>query len=126
VKPSIHYRVDWDEYQHLKEEAERRKITHNTLARLYLRDSIAGYDRKHEVLLGQIQTLLGEVARLQESLEKQRVLTAAALASSAIPPGLANPMPDSVKDQVRGHIREAIKQGRNIDRAYDDGKFNGD
>jgi hypothetical protein len=126
VKPSIHYRVDWDEYQHLKEEAERRKITHNMLARLYLRDSIAGYDRKHEVLLGQIQTLLGEVARLQESLEKQRVLTAAALASSAIPPGLANPMPDSVKDQVRGHIREAIKQGRNIDRAYDDGKFNGD
>ncbi|PZR46014.1 MULTISPECIES: hypothetical protein [Burkholderiaceae] len=126
MKPSVHYRVDWDEFEHLKEEAKRRKITHNALARLYLRDTIAGYDRKHEVLLAQIETLRAEVARLQNTLEKQSVLTAGALASSAIPPGLANPMPENIKDQVRGHIREAIKQGRNIDRAYDDGKFNGE
>jgi hypothetical protein len=126
VKPSVHYRVDWDEFEHLKEEAKRRKITHNALARLYLRDTIAGYDRKHDVLLGQIETLRAAVARLQESLEKHSVLAAGALASSAIPPGLANPMPENIKDQVRGHIREAIKQGRNIDRAYDDGKFSGE
>ncbi|MBU9366416.1 MULTISPECIES: hypothetical protein [Burkholderiaceae] len=125
-KPIVHFGIEWDEFERLQAEAERRKLSHNALARLYLRDTIAGYDRKHEVLLAQIETLRAEVARLQNTLEKQSVLAAGALASSAIPPGLANPMPENIKDQVRGHIREAIKQGRNIDRAYDDGKFNGE
>ncbi|AQH06174.1 hypothetical protein A9R05_45120 (plasmid) [Burkholderia sp. KK1] len=126
MKPSIHFRVEWDEYEHLKQEAKKRKITHNTLARLYLRDAISGYDRKHEVLLETNQTLQAQVTDLQEAVTKLCILAAGALASSAIPPGLASTMPDSVKDQVRGHIREAIKQGKFIDRAYDNGTFNGD
>lgn len=125
-KPIVHFGIEWDEFEHLKAEAERRKLSPNALARLFLRETIAGYDRKHHVLMDQTQSLQSTVDGLQESVEKLCVLTAGALASSAIPPGLANPMPDSVKDQVRGHIREAIKQGRNIDRAYDDGKFNGE
>lgn len=126
MKPSIHFRVEWDEYEHLKQEAKKRKITHNTLARLYLRDAISGYDRKHEVLLETNQTLQAQVTDLQEAVTKLCILAAGALASSAIPPGLASTMPDSVKDQVRGHIREAIKQGKFIDRAYDNGTFSGD
>ncbi|WP_454875159.1 hypothetical protein [Paraburkholderia xenovorans] len=126
MKPSIHFRVEWDEYEHLKQEAKKRKITHNTLARLYLRDAISGYDRKHEVLLETNQTLQAQVTDLQEAVTKLCILAAGALASSAIPPGLASTMPDSLKDQVRGHIREAIKQGKFIDRAYDNGTFNGD
>ncbi len=126
MKPSIHFRVEWDEYEHLKQEAKKRKITHNTLARLYLRDAISGYDRKHEVLLETNQSLQAQVTDLQEAVTKLCILAAGALASSAIPPGLASTMPDSVKDQVRGHIREAIKQGKFIDRAYDNGTFNGD
>ena len=126
MKPSIHFRVEWDEYEHLKQEAKKRKITHNTLARLYLRDAISGYDRMQEVLLETNQTLQAQVKDLQEAVTKLCILAAGALASSAIPPGLASTMPDSVKDQVRGHIREAIKQGKFIDRAYDNGTFNGD
>ncbi|MGY6258942.1 hypothetical protein ACXIVK_36475 [Paraburkholderia caledonica] len=126
MKPSIHFRVEWDEYEHLKQEAKKRKITHNTLARLYLRDAISGYDRKHEVLLETNQTLQAQVTDLQEAVTKLCILAAGALASSAIPPGLASAMPDSLKEQVRGHIREAIKQGKFIDRAYDNGTFSGD
>lgn len=126
MKPSIHFRVEWDEYEHLKAEAKRRKITHNMLARLLLRDAISGYDRKHEALVETNQSLQAQVTDLQAAVTKLCILAAGALASSAIPPGLASTMPDSLKDQVRGHIREAIKQGKNIDRAYDNGTFNGD
>lgn len=126
TKPIVHFGLEWDEFESLKVEAVRRKLSPNALARLFLRESIAGYDRKHNVLMDQTQTLQTSVNGLQASVEKLCVLTAGALASSAIPPGLASPMPDGVKDQVRGHIREAIKQGRNIDQAFDDGKFNGD
>jgi len=81
VKPSIHFRVEWDEYEHLKQEAKKRKITHNTLARLYLRDAISGYDRKHEVLLETNQTLQAQVTDLQEAVTKLCILAAGALAS---------------------------------------------
>jgi hypothetical protein len=124
VKPSIHFRVDWDEFEHLKEEAKKRKITHTVLARLYLRDAIAGYDRKHEVLVEQNEELRAQVTALQQAVSKLCVLAAGALASSAIPPGLADSMPDAIQEQVRGHIREAIAQGKNIDQAYDKGTFN--
>lgn len=126
MKPSVHFRVEWDEFEHLKSEAKKRKITHNALARIYIRDAVAGFDRKHDVLLGSSEDLRTQVSQLQEAVSKLAVLAAGALAASAIPPGFANPMPDNVKDQVRGHIRESIKQGKNIDRAYDDGKFNGE
>lgn len=125
-KPIVHFAMEWDEFEHLKTEAERRKLSPNALARLFLRETIAGYDRKHEVLMDRTQELQSSVAVLLDTTNKLSVLTAGALAASAIPPGFVNPMPDAIKDQVRGHIREAIKQGKSIDRAYDDGKFNGE
>ncbi|CAM2198453.1 Ribbon-helix-helix protein CopG domain-containing protein (plasmid) [Paraburkholderia kururiensis] len=124
--PIVHFRITWDELERLKEDAQKRKLTFNAMARLYLRDAMAGYDRKHEVLMETNQALLAQVTAMQEAVTKLCILAAGALASSAIPPGLASTMPDSLKDQVRGHIREAIKQGKNIDRAYDNGTFEGD
>ena len=113
---SVHFRIDRDEYDHLKEEARKRKMSPTALARLFLRDGLGGFDRKHDALLDRIEML-------QSLLIKGNILAASALASSALPVGSSDQLPESAKEQVRNHIKESVRQGRNIDGAYDNGTF---
>ncbi|MDD1493977.1 MULTISPECIES: hypothetical protein [Burkholderia] len=123
TQKSVHFRVQWDEYEHLCAEAQKRKIAPMALAKMIHRESMAGYDRRHEVLLEEIEQLRASVATLQALVSKTAVFAAGAVAAAAIPPGMATSIPEGMKDQVRGHISASVREGRRIDRAFDDGRF---
>ncbi|RQQ78685.1 hypothetical protein DF134_35575 [Burkholderia stagnalis] len=120
---SVHFRVEWDEYEHLSNEAQKRNMAPMALAKLIHREAMAGYDRRQEVLLEEIEQLRAAVTALHALVSKTAVFAAGAVAAAAIPPGMATSMPDAMKGQVRGHISASVREGRRIDRAFEEGRF---
>ncbi|KWK68741.1 MULTISPECIES: hypothetical protein [Burkholderia] len=120
---SVHFRVQWDEYEHLSNEAQKRKMAPMALAKMIHREAMAGYDRRQEVLLEEIEQLRAALGELQAVVSKTAVFAAGAVAAAAIPPGMAASIPAEMKDQVRGHISASVREGRRIARAFDEGRF---
>lgn len=120
---SVHFRVDWKEFELLEEEAKKRKLTPNAYAKLLHRDALANYDRRHEVLLDQLEALRGQYAELHTLLVKTAALSAGAVAAASIPPGMAMSIPAPMREQVKGHITASVREGERISRAFDEGVF---
>ncbi|MDN4571893.1 hypothetical protein DBB29_24860 [Pandoraea cepalis] len=113
---SVHFRIDDDEYFFLVSEAKKLKITANALAKIRHREAMAGFDRKHEALLELMRSVL-------VALEKGNILAASAVISAALPVGIDATQDDAVAQQVREHVEEAIRLGRNMSSTYDKGRF---
>lgn len=120
---SVHFRVEWKEYEVLEEEAKKRKLHPNAYAKQLHREAIAQYDRRHEALLDQLDLLRSQVAGLQDLLVKTAALSAGAVAAAAFPPGMATALPAQMRDQVKGHISASVREGQRISRAFDEGAF---
>lgn len=113
---SVHIRIDRDEYDYLKEEARKKKISPNALARIFVRDGLAKFDRRNDALMVQIDALINLVT-------KSNVLAASAVVSAALPVGLGASLDEGTRAQMRSHIMEAVKLGHNISSTYDKGTF---
>lgn len=116
---SIHIRVEHDDYEKLAQLAGTMKMTPSAVARGLVLQGLWPVDRKHEALLDRLE-------RLEILMNKVSVLSASALASAAIPPGLGrdvSELEESFKEQIRNHIRQSVRQGKNIHSAYDKGTF---
>lgn len=74
---SIQVRVTSAEYDVLATKAAAQKTTMAALLRTYMHEGLAGFDRKHEVLLD-------EVRALRDGLEVTRNLTASAVGALAL------------------------------------------
>ncbi|HDR9762087.1 TPA: hypothetical protein QDC44_006320 [Burkholderia cepacia ATCC 25416] len=120
---SVHFRVEWKEYEVLEEEAKKRKLGPNAYAKQLHREALANYDRRHEALLDQLEALRNQVAALDTMLAKTAALSAGAVAAAAFPPGMATAIPEQMRAQVKGHITEAVREGERISRAFDKGVF---
>ncbi|WP_148662466.1 hypothetical protein [Paraburkholderia phytofirmans] len=113
---SVHIRIDRDEHDYLREEARKRKISANALARIFVRDGLAKFDRRNDALMERIDALINLVT-------KSNVLAASAVVSAALPVGLGATLDEAIKAQMRSHIMEAVKLGQNISSTYDKGTF---
>jgi hypothetical protein len=113
---SVHFRVDDDEYSFLVKEAAELKISPNALAKLRHREAMAGYDRKHEIVMETMRDVL-------ETLQKMNILTASAIISAALPAGIGTTADPAIARQVREHVEEAVRLGRNMSSSYDKGQF---
>jgi hypothetical protein len=116
---SIHIRVEHDDYEKLVQLAGAMKITPSAVARTLVLAGLSPYDRKHDALLDRLE-------RVEMLMQKVGILAAGALVSAAIPPDLAGEVSglnDEIMDKMRNHVRQSIEQGKNIDRAYDEGRF---
>ncbi|MGR9587112.1 hypothetical protein [Pandoraea sputorum] len=113
---SVHFRVDDDEYFFLVKEAAKMKISPNALAKLRHREAMAGYDRKHEIIMETMRDLL-------VALQKANILTASAVISAALPSGFGTTADPAIAQQVREHVEEAVRLGRNMSTSYDKGQF---
>ena len=113
---SVHIRIDRDEHDYLREEARKRKISANALARIFVRDVLAKFDRRNDALMERIDALINLVT-------KSNVLAASAVVSAALPVGLGATLDEAIKAQMRSHIMEAVKLGQNISSTYDKGTF---
>ncbi|UVA77190.1 hypothetical protein [Pandoraea commovens] len=113
---SVHFRLEDDEFIFLVEEAKKLKISANALAKIRHREAMAGFDRKHEALLETMRAVLA-------ALEKGNILAASAVISAALPLGIGTTDDDAIAHQVRAHVEEAIRLGRNMSSSYDKGRF---
>lgn len=113
---SIHIRVEHDDYEKLVQLAGALKMTPSAVARGLVLRGISPIDDKHEALLYRLQ-------HLSELLQKSHVLAASAIVAAAIVPGEQVANDETKKARLREHIKEAVKHGKNINQAFDDGKL---
>ncbi|CAH2778904.1 MAG: hypothetical protein CBARDMAM_0995 [uncultured Caballeronia sp.] len=113
---SVHIRLDRDEYDYLKDEARKRKVSPNALVRVFVRDGLAKFDRRNDALMVQIDALINLVT-------KSNILAASAVVSAALPVGLGATLDEGTKAQMRNHIMETVKLGHNISSTYNKGTF---
>ncbi|WP_213765605.1 hypothetical protein [Caballeronia sp. dw_19] len=116
---SIHIRVEHDDYEKLVQRAGSMKMTPSAVARGLVLQGLWPIDHKHDALLDRLE-------RLEILMMKVSILAASAVASTVIPPGLegdVSELEEGFKEQMRHHIRQSIKQGKNVDGAYDKGRF---
>lgn len=121
----ITIRLEAEEMKELKKLAARMNISTVDLARGYIRSGLMGLDQKHEALLNR----LNDLATL---VERGSVLSAAAIASSAmveankIKQGDAE-SPEAHVERYRAilkeHVTGAVGAGTDIHRAFGKGKF---
>lgn len=115
----VNVRLDDDHYDQLCQLASARRLSVSTLAHLLMLDGLKQSDRQQGVLLERLE-------RLELLVEKATILSASAIAAAVIPADLAEKLDDQkpeVQDKLRAHIRQSIRQGKNIRSAYDKGTF---
>jgi hypothetical protein len=113
---SIHIRLEHDDYEQLVKLAGSLKTTPSAAARTLVLQGIGPFDRKHEALLYRIE-------QLTDLLHKTGVLAASSIASSAMSPVWQDVDEKAEKQRLRAHIKRAVKYGKEIDVAWDEGKL---
>lgn len=116
----ITVRLDVEELEFLQEKAKRYKIPTAVLARQYVMEGLAEFDRKHESLVNRMELLHDEVRRAGE-------LASSAIAAACLLKDVSGGQDMKAKRAiVRTHIHDSINLGRQILKHHDDGEFQSD
>lgn len=114
----LRVRVNDEDLDELKKTATERNLDQATLARIFIRDGLVQFDRKHLAQMEQIKFLQLQNDALQKLIEKSNTLTAAALAAVSL---LESERFDRYKEGGKDRLKENIKSSFSVGAALNDG-----
>ena len=120
----INLRISQDDATDIENAAKEREVSQSTLLRIYIRDGLAKYDRKHEELIQQNQGLQLQVNDLLGLLKTSNAMSCATLAAIAL---LTTSQLDRHTvdggDRLKGNLKTAFSLGNAVLAGYSGGAF---
>lgn len=112
----IRTRVDLDTNEQLEALAKRLDVSISAAIRMFIRDGLAQYDRRHDMLAGQLE-------QMAKSVERAHVMAAAALAATVLPAETGRRLHGDARDLFQKRADSAVYFGMAIKDAHDRGAF---
>ena len=115
LNKNFQIRLGEDEIAEIEKRAKNSGLTSSALARLFIRDGLAQFDRKHEALLDRLEAL-------QKTVDASNLLAAMSVAAvSFLDIGRIDGKTESGQARVKAHIQASIKMGCVIKKMSDEG-----
>ncbi|NMM38352.1 MAG: hypothetical protein HHJ09_12765 [Glaciimonas sp.] len=115
-------RLQKNEWEKIKEIAAKNKVKQTDIARMFIRDGLAQFDRKHIALMEKIMSLQMQIATLQESSEQSNILSAANLAAISL---LNIDRIDGARENGRGRLKENVKTSLRLGKSLQEARASG-
>ena len=120
----IRIRVSEDDLAELNKAANERDISQSAMVRIYFREGLAKYDRKHTQLMEQIHLLKLQNEALQKLTETSNALSSAALAAvSLLEAERFDRHVTGGTDRLKGNIKTAFGVGTALAEGFKAGAF---
>lgn len=120
-------RLDEDIHKEVAEAAAKFEISSSAMARIFIRDGLAQFDRKHEALLKRTLLLEEKVDSLRKSVDQSNMLTSMSVAAvSFLDVGRIDGKTESGQDRVKANIQSSTKMGSVIKELSEHGLLNKD
>lgn len=117
---SLQVRLDTEEIEEIEKMAKASNTSSAAIARNFIREGLAGFDRKHSILLERIETLRG-------MLDQANLLSAMSVSAvSFIDASRIDGKVEAGQVRVKSNIQAAIKMGRVIKEMSDIGALTKD
>jgi hypothetical protein len=97
---SVLLRLDEADDEALKKESRIRNISKAELLRIFMHEGLAGYDRKHEDVIGRLGSIEGRVSQ---------VLELAAVGAAMLSALDVKRTPDDQVKQMTGHLKQGFE-----------------
>jgi len=121
AKKNFQIRLDETEIAEIDKRVKEAKLpSHAALARIFIQDGLARFDRKHEHLIEKIDELQSAVDRLSLIA----AMSAAGVSFLDLP--RIDGKQESGQERVKGNIQGSLKMGRVIKKMADDGSLGRD
>lgn len=118
-------RLSEDDMAQLTKAAAQLEISTAAMARIYLREGFAEYDRKHEALLHRLTVMQDEIQALKSAQNVTTLLMASNLAavSSCDVPRIDRKQAGA-GERFKNSVKSSFQLGAVIEKSYLNGEFN--
>lgn len=127
LEKSFTVRISAEDYQSISKIAHSEKTSPSAIARIYIRDGLAQFDRKHEELMENVAAMQLQIVTLQRICEQSNILTAANLAAvSLLDINRINGGEENGRVRLKGNVQTSLTLGKSLIEAHASGSLDKD